>query len=101
MRQFWPSIRLFWHDPDQPTEIMERETGLEPRRQLGRTTLEWKQRQSRFQHVVLAIEFSPVSALCFARLFNGAQMEHASTTPSGASPWLEYRFNGDMAFKGY
>src|SRR5438477_4807362 len=56
---------------------MERETGLEPATvQLGKTTVNWKQRTLRFQHLVLAIENSPVSILCSAHLPNGAQMEH-------------------------
>jgi hypothetical protein len=44
--------------------------------QLGKTTVNWKQRQLRFLHLVLAIENTPVFTLCSAQLANGAQMEH-------------------------
>jgi hypothetical protein len=46
------------------------------RRPAGKTTINWKHRQSRFLHLVLAIEKSPVFTQCSAQLANGAQMEH-------------------------
>ena len=46
--------------------------------QLGKTTVNWKQRQLRFLHLVLAIENTPVSLLCSAQFANGAQMEHTA-----------------------
>jgi hypothetical protein len=44
--------------------------------QLGKTTVNWKQRISRFLHLVLAIENTPVFELCSAHVANGAEMEH-------------------------
>jgi hypothetical protein len=44
--------------------------------QLGKTTVNWKQRTLRFLHLVLAIENTPVFTRCSAQLANGAQMEH-------------------------
>lgn len=47
--------------------------------QLGKMTINWKQRQLRFLHLVLAIENTPVLTLCSAQLANGAQMEHRNS----------------------
>src|SRR4029077_19946761 len=44
--------------------------------QLGKTTVNWKQRTLRFPHLILAIENTPVFTRCSAELANGAQMEH-------------------------
>ncbi len=44
--------------------------------QLGKTTLDWKQRQLRVQHLVLAIEYSPVFALCNVRAWEVEIAEH-------------------------
>jgi hypothetical protein len=44
--------------------------------QLGKTTVNWKQRALRFLHLVLAIENTPVFIRCSAQVANGAQMEH-------------------------
>jgi len=49
--------------------------------QLGKTTVNWKQRTLRFQHLVLAIENTPVFTMCSAQLANGAQMEHTKLGP--------------------
>ncbi len=44
--------------------------------QLGKTTVNWKQRTLRFLHLVLAIENTPVSLCPIPQIANGAQMEH-------------------------
>ena len=61
--------------------------------QLGKTTVNWKQRTSRFQHLVLAIEFSPVFALCSAHFANGAQMEHTPTEQANASLFINMKYH--------
>ena len=45
--------------------------------QLGKTTVNWKQRTLRFLHLVLAIENTPVFTRCSAQLANG---EHKWST---------------------
>ena len=47
--------------------------------QLGKRTVNWKQRTPRFLHLVLAIENTSVFNLCSVQLANGAQMEHTKS----------------------
>ena len=44
--------------------------------QLGKTTVNWKHRLLRFQHLVLAIENPRFLTLCLRAALNGAQTEH-------------------------
>jgi hypothetical protein len=60
---------------------MERETRVGTRDvQLGKTTINWKQRTLRFLHLFLAIENNPVFTLGFGPVLNGAQTEHRPST---------------------
>ena len=60
-------------------EKMERETGTRTRDvQLGKTTVNWKQRTLRFPHLVLAIENTAFSLCALFTALNGAQTEHTN-----------------------
>jgi len=54
--------------------------------QLGKTTINWKQRQLRFLHLFLAIENNPVFTLGFGSVLNGAQTEHGIDLARMPSP---------------
>jgi len=66
----------------QVIDFMERETWVRTGDvQLGKTTVNWKQRLLRFRHLVLAIRIKPVFALRLRAALNGAQTEHTKSRP--------------------